>query len=106
MDGNVVTTMKIIQPPKVLLGPSRQPLLIVGRSKRARIKENSDFVRGTGFTLSLLSTILTYIAVQKQYNNGGVSNVNAVDFTGLVLGTSGLTTAGLKQSGLSNFPSC
>ena len=76
-------------------------------SEQARTyKRNSDFVRGTGFTLSLLSTILTYIAVQKQYNNGGVSNVNAVDFTGLVLGTSGLTTAGLKQSGLSNFPSC
>ena len=47
-------------------------------------------------TLSLLSTVLTAIQVQQQYEKGCVSNVNPVDFTGLLLGTSGLTATGLK----------
>jgi hypothetical protein len=46
--------------------------------------------------LSLLSTTLTYWEVRDQYNAGGVSNVNPVDFTGLVLGTTGLAASGLK----------
>ena len=66
-------------------------------SKQAlKYKTRSNFVQGTGFTISTLSMMLTYVQVQKQYDQGGVSNVNPVDFTGLVLGGVGVTASGLK----------
>jgi RHS repeat-associated protein len=70
-----------------------RPLPIGKRiSEQAKMfKRRSNRIKGTGFGISFLTNLLTALEVRDQYMNGGISNVNPMDATGLVLGTSGLT---------------
>jgi RHS repeat-associated protein len=66
-------------------------------SKQARMyRSRSNAVELTGFSLSLISTTLTAIQVQQQYEKGGPSSVNPVDYTSLALGGLGLSASVLK----------
>jgi RHS repeat-associated protein len=68
-------------------------------SQQAKMyKQRSNVIRGTGFGLSLLANLLTAIQIRDEYLKGG--GVNAVDVTGLTLGTTGLAANGLSYFGL------
>jgi RHS repeat-associated protein len=77
------------------------PIGMKRMSQQAKIiKLNSYSIKNTGLGLSLLANVLTFIQVRNQYLNGGLSNINPVDGSALVFGTTGLFANIISKAGL------